>query len=147
MAINPRERGLVLVALVVVSAALVYQFGWLPLQDRGHRATQKIEIAEALSERLETLASLDITARSPAPSGPLLDRVSRHAERHGLGLRQLVPIGNGLQVTTGDVGFGDMLSWLAAVTRDEAVRISSVQLSRQPAPGIITAQLELVEGQ
>jgi type II secretory pathway component PulM len=130
-----------------VVVALVYQLGWLPLQDRGRRAAEQLEITEAGLQRLETLASLNVTARRPVPSGPLLDRVSRHAERHGLGLRQLVPIGSGLQVTTGDVGFGDMLSWLAAVTEDEAVRITSVQLSRQPAPGIITAQLELMEAQ
>ena len=145
MSFEPRERILAAAGLVLIAAAAVWTYGWTPLVAREATIAQDRAILADVAQKLTRLEALgfDASAMDQDPKGPLLDRVSRHAEGFGLGVRQLVPQPDGLQVATEEVAFTLVLEWLAAITQDEALTITSAQIARQPTPGMVTAQVVL----
>ncbi|WP_079432914.1 type II secretion system protein GspM [Zoogloea sp. LCSB751] len=141
--ISPRERRLVLIAGAVVAVGLTLSLlDWTRHErarlDRSlpRSAAQLEQVQESATEiaRLRTQPPLQ------APAGPaLLEAAQTSAKSRGLGLT-LQAGGEGLHVK-GQAPFDELVTWLAAVQRDQGLRVLRMEIQQQGPQASIDAVL------
>ena len=147
-AISPRERRLVLLAGgVVVIGLVVGLLDW----SRGERArlARSLPRAEAQLEQVQEAAT-EITrlrgeTATPRAAGPaLLEAAQASAKSRGLGL-VLQSTGDGLQVK-GQASLDAFVDWLAALQRDQGLRVQRLEVQGQGSAASIDAVLVQHDG-
>ena len=147
-ALSPRERRLVLLAGgVVVIGLVVGLLDW----SRGERArlARSLPRAEAQLEQVQEAAT-EITrlrgeTATPRAAGPaLLEAAQASAKSRGLGL-VLQSTGDGLQVK-GQASLDAFVDWLAALQRDQGLRVQRLEVQGQGSAASIDAVLVQHDG-
>lgn len=147
-ALSPRERRLVLLAGGVVAIGLaVGLLDW----SRGERArlARSLPRAEAQLEQVQEAAT-EITrlrgeTATPRATGPaLLEAAQASAKSRGFGL-VLQASGDGLQVK-GQAGLDAFVDWLAALQRDQGLRVQRLEVQGQGSAASIDAVLVQHDG-
>ena len=83
------------------------------------------------------------SAAAPAPDGPISARVTRSAQAAGIALARLEPRGAELTALVDEAPFEAIIDWIAEMERTEAVRLTGIAIDRRPAPGVVSARLDL----
>ncbi len=142
--LTPRERRLVLGAVPLALVLLGWTLLWQPLQR--DREALRVRIADALTIQ----AALDRHPADavpvpavPAAEGTISTRVTRSAQAASIALARLEPRGDALTALVDEAPFEAVIEWIAAMERTEGMRLIGIALDRRPAPGIVSARLEL----
>ena len=141
---TPRERMLLCVALVCAVAWLGVVALWQPL--RQHRADLQDRIARYDSG----LAALENPAFSapdplaaPRDSRPVPVILTDSAAVFQVVIRRLEAEPAGARVVLEEAPFEQVILWLEALERDHGLRVSTLEMTRRPAPGVVTTTLAL----
>ena len=143
--LTPRERWLILGAVAFGLVLLGWVLLWQPVQR--DREALRARIADALTVQ----AALDRhppdtavrAASAPVPGGPISARVTRSAQAAGIALARLEPRGAELTALVDEAPFVAIVDWIAEMERAEGVRLTGVAIDRRPAPGVVSARLDL----
>lgn len=138
----PREQ----VLLCVMGAILVVWLGvnavWQPLR------AARVSLSDQIARHERALAVL---ASDPVPAlpamvndgRPLNGIITDTTTAFQLTIRRLEPDGPRIRVTLDEASFDAVILWLEAVIRDQGLRVSQIDLTRRPAPGVVSATLTL----
>ena len=139
-----RERLLLGIALAFAIAWLGLAAVWQPL--RQHRADLESRIARYDSG----LAALENPAFSPAEteigssdSQPVPLILTDSAAVFQLVIRRLETEGAGARVVLEEAPFEQVILWLEALERDHGLQVSDLEMTRRPAPGVVSTTLAL----
>lgn len=142
---EPRERQLIAV-MSVLFVVLVFWYGiWQPLQDATARAETRLAAQQdtlrhviATTNQIEQLrgAQPRQTEGEAVSSAQLNGFISRTSAEHNLEVSRLQPQSDGLQVTYNEVGFDDLLAFLA-VLGERQVRIEAIDIADGAEPGVV----------
>ena len=139
-----RERLLLGIALAFAIAWLGVAAVWQPL--RQHRADMETRIARYDSG----LAALENLAFSPAEpesgtsdSRPVPLILTDSAAVFQLVIRRLEAEGAGARVVLEEAPFEQVILWLEVLERDHGLRVSDLEMTRRPAPGVVSTTLAL----
>ena len=139
-----RERLLLGIALAFTLAWLGVVAVWQPL--RQHRADLENRIARYDSG----LAALENPAfATPDPenttndSRPVPIILTESAAVFKLVIRRLEAEGTGARVVLEEASFEQVILWLDALERDHGLRVSQIEMTRKPAPGVVSTTLAL----
>ena len=147
-AISPRERRLVLAAGVVVLVGLVVSLLDWSRSERG-RLARSLPRAEAQLEQVQEAATeltrlRGQTAPQRAAGPALLEAAQASARSRGLALA-LQGTGDGLQIK-GQVSLDAFVDWLAALQRDQGLRVQRLEIQGQGSTAGIDAVLVKHDG-
>ena len=141
---SPREKGLLGVALVFAVLWLGVAAIWQPMHQ--HRANLEAKIAR-YDSGLAALHSPAFSAGDPlipaADSRPVPVILTDTAAVFHLVIRRLEAQGSGARVVLEEATFEQVILWLEALERDHGLRVSDLEMTRRPAPGIVSATLAL----
>lgn len=145
---NPRERTLLIAAATVIGVALVVNLlDWSRSQrTRLGRSLPRAEAQlEQVQESATEIARLRAQPVPQRPAGPaLLEMVQASAKTRGLGLA-IQTMGDGLQVK-GQAGLDAFVDWLAALQRDQGLRVQRLEVQGQGSAASIDAVLVQHDG-
>ena len=74
---------------------------------------------------------------------PLANVITDSVAAFQLTIRRLEPEGPRVRVVLEDAPFDAVILWLDAVQRDQGLRVSEIEITRRPAPGVVNAVLAL----
>jgi len=152
--LQPRERLILVVGVVVSVLVLLYAGVWYPLQ----RDLQRLERSVAEQNQnvtwLRTAAQevrqlRSSTTRRQVSSAPLLTLVEQSARQAGLGatLSRVEPQGNSqARVWLEAAPFDAMVVWLGQLRASQGITVESVVLDPQKDRGVVNARLVLERG-
>ena len=132
-AISPREQRLVLIAATVVAiGAAVGLLDWS--RSEGQRLARKLPRAEASLNKVQEAATeisrLRAAPQAAHPDGPaLLGAVQASAKSRGLEIG-VQGGGEGLHIK-GQARFDELVAWLAALQKDQGLRVLRMEIQRQ----------------
>lgn len=138
----PRERLL----LMGMGGVLVLWLGvisvWQPLE------AARLRLADQIARHDRALAVLQA---QPVPTGPvkgLDDRplniiITESTAAFQLTIRRLEPEGPRVRLVLEDAPFDGVILWLEALQRDQSLRVTEIEMTRRPAPGVVNATLTL----
>ena len=139
-----RERLLLGIALAFGIAWLGLAAVWQPL--RQHRAELESRIARYDSG----LATLENPAFLPAEteigssdSRPVPLILTESAAVFKLVIRRLEADGAGARVVLEEAPFEQIILWLEALEHDHGLRVGDIEMTRKPAPGVVSTTLAL----
>ncbi len=138
----PRERLLLTVLLVVVAVWLVVVALWQPLQAARTRLGEQILRYDRALVVLQS-QPVAVAPVSAPDDRPLNIVITETAAAFQLTIRRLEPEGPRIRVVLDEVPFDAVILWLDALQRDRAVRVTELELTRRPAPGVVNATLAL----
>ncbi len=115
----------------------------MPLRDARAEARADIRSAALLEARLRS--GSDLTRLGTVRTGTASAIVTDSAAAAQLPLLRTVPVGSNIQVSLQDAPFDTVMTWIADVEATSNLRLKSLQLSGQGAPGLVTAELVLGE--
>lgn len=138
----PRERLLLAILLGVLALWLAIVAIWQPLQSaRGRLGDQIVRYERALTVLQSQPA---VAAPVAAPDDrPLNVVITETAAAFQLTIRRLEPEGARIRVVLDEAPFDAVILWLEAVQRDHGLRVTQVEMTRRPAPGVVNATLTL----
>lgn len=139
-----RERLLVLggATLLVVVGAWLYL--WQPILEAQRTETERIARYLTMVELARTTDSAPLLRNQPTvPDAPLAQRVTRSGEAADIPLARLDPDGSRLRVTVAEGDYAVLMSWIAMLEAQEAVRAVSVEMSRLTEPGSVSLRITL----
>ena len=139
---TPRERGLLGLGLGAAAIYLALGVVWLPLQDQRRLLAGRIAHAEQAMAVLARLPDPDWTAQ-PADPRAINVILTETAADFGIAIRRLEPEGQSAALTLDEVGFEPLVLWLDALEQDAGLRLSMIELTRRPVPGVVSARLLL----
>lgn len=147
-AISPRERRLVLAAGIVVLIGLVVTLLDWSRSERS-RLARSLPHAEAQLEQVQEAATELTRLRGQTSpqraTGPALQEAAQaSAKSRGLGLA-LQATGDGLQIK-GQASLDAFVDWLAALQRDQGLRVQRLEIQGQGASAGIDAVLVKNDG-
>ena len=131
---SPREKGMLLAAVVFLFSVGYYVVIWQPLSER-------IELV-AMNARLKSTAPDIIAARKSATTTPAqVSRViSDSASAHSVVIKRIAERGENIQVWIEPVVFNDLLNWLKALDEKYALRVTQIDVSAAEKPGMVNVQ-------
>ena len=137
----PREQLLLAILAGLAATTLLVGVVWRPLMAARAEARAEIRAYEALIAQLRV-------AGPPRPNsgalvGPASTQIANSAALAGLSIRRLEPEGALTRVVMEEAEFAKVLPWLEAVERDAGLTVSTLQLERRPAPGVVNVQVTL----
>ncbi|MGB0133659.1 type II secretion system protein GspM [Dokdonella sp.] len=148
-----RDRRILIVGAVIVSAFLVWSFVWHPLAlkqaqlveqlDNGRRDLAYVRVAEAEVERLRNAG---VQSRADRQGKSLLALVDVSARGAGLDtvLKRLEPVGsNSVRASFEFVSFDSLIAWIEQLARDYGVQITDFSADRVDATGLVNARVTL----
>ena len=118
---SPREKGMLLAAVVFLFSAGYYVLIWQPLSERIEQQETMLQQLVAMNTRLKSAAPDIIAAHSVV--------IKRIAER-----------GENIQVWIDPVVFNDLLKWLNALDEKYALRVTQIDVSAGEKPGMVNVQ-------
>lgn len=146
------ERRIVLLGGGVLFVALLYAMVWLPLQK------QHQQLTEELSEQRANLTWIQANAAEarslqaarpgvrPVSGQSLLGLVDQTARGNQLAdaVKRIQPDGNNaVRVWLEGAAFDTLSQWLGQLEQRHGIRVESLNLERNEAPGRVTARLTL----
>ena len=139
-----RERWLIgLFALVLV--AVGFERGvWHPLALARQEALIEIARDDRIAAQLR-VAGPDVARIAAARSGTLSAIVTARAAKAGLAIARIEPQGDTVTVSLDGVAFDALVDWLAALDHDAGIGIVDLKVDRRPDPGVVSAQVTLIE--
>lgn len=138
----PRERLLLLAMMVVLGAWLALVAIWQPLQAaRSRLGDQIVRHQVALSVlQSQPVAAAPVVARDDRPLNIV---ITETAAAQQLTIRRLEPNGQRVRVVLDEAVFDSVILWLEAVQRDRGLRVTEIEMTRRPAPGVVNVTLAL----
>ncbi|WP_426036266.1 type II secretion system protein GspM [Cypionkella sp. TWP1-2-1b2] len=141
---SPRERlllGLLAIcALVWIAVAVI----WQPL--RQHRAALENRIA-LYDAGLTALQNPAFNARTGAAAiidnRPVPVILTESAAISQLAIRRLESEGAGARVVLEDASFEQVILWLETLKREHGLNVSALEMTRKPAPGVVSTTFAL----
>ena len=142
---SPRERVLLGAGLLAGAVYLAVTLVWQPLQEqRGALADRIARHDRALSalaaQPALSAAPNDLAADDPRPLNIILTETAADFQ---IAIRRLEPEGQSAALTLDDAGFETVILWLDALEADQGLRLNSIELTRRPTPGTVSARLVL----
>lgn len=153
LALEPRERRLVVGAAAVVLALLYYLLVWEPLALGRAQLSNQIQAEQSLAMELAAAAPLARSAGSANRSATanrnrsMLAVVDQTGKAAGLGsgIRRVQPEGdNRVRVWLEGVEFNQAVRWLHQIETQHGLEVDSADVGRQSKPGRVEARLGLV---
>ena len=138
----PRERLLLSVLMVVLGIWLIFAAIWQPLQSARLRLGDQIARQDRALSVLQSQPAAVETETVP-DDRPLANVITDSVAAFQLTIRRLEPEGPRVRVVLEDAPFDAVILWLDAVQRDQGLRVSEIELTRRPAPGVVNAVLAL----
>lgn len=141
---TPRERLLLGVALAFAVTWLGIAAIWQPL--RHYRANLEVTITRYESGLVALQNPLFSTQGPQTPtadSPPVPVILTDTADIFQLVIRRLEAEGTGARVVLEEATFEQVIFWLEALERDHGLRVSDLEMTRRPAPGIVSVNLAL----
>lgn len=138
----PRERLLLSVLFVVLGVWLLVAGVWQPLHSSRVRLSDQIARHERALAVVQSLPMVT-TAVTTQDSLPLANVVTETAAAFQLTIRRLEPEGSRVRLVLDEVPFDAVILWIEAVERDHGLRVTELQLTRRPAPGVVNSVLAL----
>ncbi|EOS1640652.1 GspM family type II secretion system protein YghD [Escherichia coli] len=146
---SPREKGILLAAVVFLFSAGYYVLIWQPLSERIEQQETMLQQLVTMNTRLKSAAPDIIAARKSATTTPAqVSRViSDSASAHSVVIKRIAERGENIQVWIEPVVFHDLLNWLNALDEKYALRGTQIDVSAGEKPGMVNVQrLELIRG-
>ena len=145
----PRERRLVIASGVVIVLALIYLVLFEPAWMGRQRLQRELPVLRSQLARVEQLAdearqlgSAQLTNETPQA---VRTRLEQSIDNAGLrpALAQLQATGSLFDVRFRSVPFEAWLEWLDVAARDTRLRVVDLAVTRESAPGVVTARVSL----
>jgi general secretion pathway protein M len=141
------ERRVLAAIALLVAAALLLAFVWLPLERTRTRLTAELPLLRASVASLEEQAGVvrrlrTMPARTTSGTTPL--GAISNANLPGAQVTALDD--RRVRVVGADVAFGALLDWLATVQSSHGLRVESARLEALPTAGRVRAELVLARG-
>ncbi|HDQ3696137.1 type II secretion system protein GspM [Escherichia coli] len=143
---SPREKGMLLAAVVFLFSVGYYVLIWQPLSERIEQQETLLQQLVAMNTRLHGAAPDIIAARkSGATVSAQVSRViSDSALSRGIVITWMDERGEYIQVLTGAVVFNDLLGWLNELRNKYALNITQLDVKQAESSGMVYIQrLEL----
>lgn len=137
-----RERVLLLAMAVLASVWVLYAGIWQPLQAREAALLARIERHERAVEMLRA-APVTQAQTAATDTRPVPVIVTDTAAAFSLTIRRLEPEGDGALVILDEVAFEAVVFWLDRLEQNHGLRVTTIEMTRRPAPGVVTATLTL----
>lgn len=139
---SPREKGMLLVAVVFLFSVGYYVLIWQPLSERIEQQETILQQLVAMNTRLKNAAPDIIAARKSATTTPAqVSRViSDSASAHSVVIRRIADRGENIQVWIEPVVFNDLLKWLNALDEKYALRVTQIDASAAEKTGMVNVQ-------
>lgn len=139
-----REQVLIAGAAILAALVLVVAVVVRPLQSARASAIRDIQTYDTLLARVRA-AGPRLEAGRGELSGSPTAIATASADRFGLSIRSMEPQGAGLLVNFDAVRFDAVVQWIALVEHDSRLHVGTAKFDRMPAPGLVSAQITLVE--
>jgi len=145
----PRERRMVAAAAIVVLLAIVHLALFEPAWNGRARLTDEIPRLRAQLAQMRALAAearqLSAAPRSADSPRALRGALEKSIEAAGLGvhLAQLNASGDLFDLRFASVPHAAWLEWLDTTLRETGLRVADASITRESAPGIVSARLVL----
>lgn len=136
--LNPRERHLIISGGLLLATSAFWIFLIAPAVVTKAESFAAIRKADAIADLLATATS------KPAPTTrrqPLRNVLTQRAKNAGLSVRQLDPSGATLSVALDDAPYAAVVGWMAELTEKDRLRISSVEMGRRTAAGLVSTRI------
>ena len=147
--LQPRERQLVLVAMLVFAIFLPYQLIWSPLLNRADRLQQQVNQQTAqlqwMRNALREIPQLQGGSGNKS-SASLLSVVEQTANQGKLrsSIRKIQPEGEqGVRIWMDNAGFDDVLMWLEQMKKQAGIEVVDMSAERQAESGRVNLRLLL----
>jgi type II secretory pathway component PulM len=137
-----RERVLLLAMAVLALVWLLYAGIWQPLQAREAALLAQIDRHERAVAMLRA-APVVQTQTAATDTRPVPMIVTDTAAAFSLTIRRLEPEGDGARVILDEVAFEAVVFWLDRLEQNHGLRVTTIEMTRRPAPGVVTATLTL----
>ena len=150
---SPREKGMLLAAVVFLFSVGYYVVIWQPLSERIEQQETMLQQLVAMNARLKITAPDIIAARKSATTTPaqvsrvISDSASAHsvvisdsASAHSVVIKRIAERGENIQVWIEPVVFNDLLNWLKALDEKYALRVTQIDVSAGEKPGMVNVQ-------
>ncbi len=147
-----RERLFVAAGAVVVAAALVYAFAWVPLDKRHSEVAASVANWQRSLAELRPLKNMKPAAPVPRAGGGaqqstiiIVDETLRSRGLEQYRRRSQPTSTNGIRVEFEDVAFDDLVLWLGDLADQYAMHVQagSVTAGSRSGPGRVNASLTL----
>ena len=138
----PRERWLLSVLMVVLGIWLIFAAVWQPLQSARLRLGDQISRQDRALSVLQSQPAA-VETETVSDDRPLANVITDSVAAFQLTIRRLEPEGPRVRVVLEDAPFDAVILWLDAVQRDRGLRVSEIEITRRPAPGVVNAVLAL----
>jgi len=151
--LEPRQRGLIALAGVVLVAVLVYVWLWEPLAEARESARARIAGQQALLSWLEDVTPMAERLRRNSASAPdsgersLLGLADETARASGLAgtLARIEPVGDAqVRVWLEGAEFVGVMQWLETFSRSPSVRVDQLQVDGSGSEGRVNVRVTLV---
>ena len=139
-----RERVLLGVAAAFVLVWIGVTTVWQPL--RQHRTDLEGRIARydrGLAAVADPAFAATDLQNETADSRPIPLILTESAAVFNLGIRRLEAAGTGAQVVLEEATFDQVILWIEVLKRDHGLRVSTLEMTRKPAPGVVSTTLSL----
>ena len=137
---TPRERLLFAAMLALAVLWLGFAAVWQPLQLR--RATLTDQIARH-DRAVAVLQAAPVVVQTPQDDRPLNVIITETAAGFQLVIRRLEPDGQRLALVLEEAPFDAVILWLETLHREHGLAVTTLDLTRRPAPGTVNASLTL----
>ncbi len=152
--LNSREHKLLIAAMVMVFAGILYWGLWQPLDRRLHQARTSAQAQQSTLAWLRQQADRVVALRargygmSEKNEQPLTQIVTSTSGRFGIQPSRMQQQGDRVQLWVDSVRFDHLLRWLEQLRQDHGVTIAVIELSAEEAPGLVKVRrLELSKGE
>jgi general secretion pathway protein M len=136
-----RERVLIGLMMGVATLWVAITLIWQPIMQ------ERARLAGDIARYDRAIAALNAMAAGGPVAPPVVDDaalpviITDTAANFALTIRRLQPAGDSVQVTLEDAPFDAVLFWIEALERDHGLRVQTLDLSRRPAPGVVSTNL------
>ncbi|MCG8090948.1 MAG: type II secretion system protein M [Candidatus Thiodiazotropha endolucinida] len=152
---TPQEHLAMIVGGTAVLLLLIYLIVWRPFQQSLEQKALLVKSQESTLQWMKDNADLVKNMRSNQPgkgaasNEALLTLVDRTAKRVQLRqqIKRIKPQGDdSVQLWVEQASFDTLIRWLGQMTQEYALKIESLNIDRQDAPGLINARVVLQRG-
>ncbi|WP_149455379.1 GspM family type II secretion system protein YghD [Escherichia albertii] len=139
---SPREKSMLLAAVVFLFSVGYYVLIWQPLSERIEQQETTLQQLAAMNTRLQSAAPNIIAARKSGTTTPAqISRViSDSASAHSVVIKRIAERGENIQVWIDPAVFNDLLDWLNTLNEKYAFRVTQIDVSAGEKSGMVNVQ-------
>jgi general secretion pathway protein M len=150
-ALEPRERRVLTIGIIVLAAFLFYILLWSRMQSDLARLRvsvpkdqARLSVMRVQAMQVSQLRAQGATGR--AQGGNILSVIEQTATTRGLkqSITRMEPEGaNNVRLNLDSVSFNALAAWLSDLQKQNGIRVDNATLESLPAPGMVRARLLL----